>query len=212
MKRWYVLALVASIALFNVPPVQAATTSKLTVVGIAGDAWYNYDFNGEVASSTNVDWPTMMIFYGNAEVDKVKNAYSPWYPKRMGDVKNAAMNDVGTWFYDSDRGIKKTDCPPTGWFEHMRVYAPGGSDRMYNTNYGYWIMGTTHFDYNDGCSGAIHGYSETAESWFAQNARNIWGSGRVFEDWGWMFNGEPRRPEGNHIWESNGYSSYVNVP
>lgn len=37
-----------------------------------------YDFYSEIASSSNVDWPVTMVFYGHAEVDRVKMIYFGW--------------------------------------------------------------------------------------------------------------------------------------
>ncbi len=152
----------------------------------------------------------MMLFTNNATINKVKAAYQPWYPKTNNSPKKAYMNDGGLslWTWDTDSGIRLTNCPPYGWFEHLRVYAPPSTDRMYNTYYGYWILASTHFDGNDGCDNPAFGYSETAQGWFVQNARTIWRAAAVSENCCWMFNEEPLRYEGNHIWESNGYASY----
>lgn len=196
------------------PPVEAATASSLYDIGIREDHFYNYDFNGEVASAGNVDWAISLVFYNNAEIDKVKNALNPYLPYSNNGEKDAVVNDGGGYRYDGDRGRKVSPCPPTGWFQHYRVYADG-DDRLYNLDYGYWIIGSTHFDYNDGCSGAQHGYSETAEDWVAYWSGLVW-PGRVFGDYGYLYNYEGYRVETSegrpHIWENNGYATYVSVP
>jgi hypothetical protein len=198
------------------------TTTQLNQVGLAGDVWYNYDFTDQIANFDRVDWPVMAIFYNNADVTKIKNGYAQWYPKTSNSIKYAAMNDGNGFGYDSDRGVKLTACPPGGWFEHMRIYSHGDEvyDRMFNISYGFWVMGTSHFDLNDGCDGSEFGWSEIADSWFAQRARERWGANNVFEDCCAMFNVEqqnPRRVEldennRNHIWDSDGNATYVFIP
>lgn len=61
---------------FVIPvPASAATTSRLyNIQFYGGDQFYNYDFNGTPYNSTNVDWKIDLIFYNNAEIDKVKSA------------------------------------------------------------------------------------------------------------------------------------------
>lgn len=44
-------------------------------VNCDGKLWVNYDFLSQSISQSNVDWPIMIIFYGNATVNKVKSIY-----------------------------------------------------------------------------------------------------------------------------------------
>jgi hypothetical protein len=218
VRRFAFLAVLLSAGMFY--PVRsasaAATTSQLTVVYFQEDQWYNYDFRGDVAASNYVDWPNTAIFYNNSSVNKVKAALNPYMPSDDASTKYAAVNDGGGFQYDQDRGRKVTSCPPTGWFQHYRIFADA-DDRMYNTSYGYWNLVTMHFDYNDGCAGAQHGYSETADSWLAYWSRQVWGSWNVFEDYGYMYNPEPLRVDIDengryHTWWNAGYASYISVP
>jgi len=48
---------------------RGATTSNLTLLGVAEDSFYNYDFTSKTVSSSSVDWPVCLIFYGNADVN-----------------------------------------------------------------------------------------------------------------------------------------------
>lgn len=67
--RHGVISAVALVAIaVGIPPVEAATTSSLYDISVREDHFYNYDFNGEVSSSTNVDWAMSMIFFNNADM------------------------------------------------------------------------------------------------------------------------------------------------
>lgn len=62
IRRGIVSAISLVAMALGIAPVEAATTSSLYDLGIREDHFYNYDFNGEVASSNNVDWAISMIF------------------------------------------------------------------------------------------------------------------------------------------------------
>lgn len=213
------LAAVSCLGLVAVaqPPPATAGASNLTIVGLDNDEFWNYDFYGQTVDAGNVDWAIDLVFYNNANINKVKNALNPWY-SQTGGPKYEYMRDgpIGTFQWDQDSGRKITGCPPTGWFEHYRVYADPSDDSMYNVYYGYYVIGTTHFDYNDGCSGALAGYSETAEGWVAQHSGEAWGTNRVFYSCCTLYNAEAFRTETAggipHIWENDGYATYVSVP
>jgi hypothetical protein len=179
------------------------------VLGVAEDSFYNYDFLSKEATSTNVDWPVSMLFYNNAEIDKVKNIYFGLtifaYP--MYEL----LNDGAGWVWDEDRGTKGVVW--SGYlgsyvYLHMRVYAPYPQDYMYNTYWKYYILGTTHYDQFP--FEFWSGYSEYAENDFASIA--ISKGYTVFEDWGNFYNYEPYRVEDGHIWYNNGYATAVYVP
>lgn len=213
------LAAISCLSLIAVvePTPAAAGPSNLTIVGLDNDEFWNYDFFGQSAEAGNVDWAIDLVFYNNANINKVKDALNPWYPN-IGGPKFEYMRDGpnGTWKWDQDGGRKLTGCPPTGWFEHYRVYADPGDDSMYNVYYGYYILGSTHFDYNDGCSGQQAGYSETGETWIAYRSGQAWGTDRVFYSCCTFYNAEAFRTEMTdgipHIWENNGNATYVSVP
>ena len=197
-------------------PVDAATTAGLRELSSQEDRFYNYDFNSNVAAANNVDWAISLVFYNNAEVDKVKNALNPYLPHADNGIKTGGVSDDGgAYQYDGDKGRKVSPCPPAGeWFPHYRVYADG-DDQLYNTNYGYYVVGSSHSDYNDGCAGVEAGYSEWAEDWVAYWSHQVWPD-RVHQDYGYLYNAEPYRVETSdnrpHIWDNDGYATYVNVP
>ena len=58
----------------------------------------------------------------------------------------------GGWLWDQDGG-KKTDTPSClGSTRHFRIYAPPASDRFYNPDFGYYVVGTTHYDHHELCN------------------------------------------------------------
>ncbi len=189
-----------------VAPAMAATTQNLNILGIREDYFYNYDFLSRTASSTNVDWPVTMLFYNNADVNKVKNIFDGGIP---GGYMYLKLNDGAGWVWDRDTGTgtKHVSSVYDDRWLHMRIYADS-DDRMYNLNWGYYVLGTTHYD--EAWSESWSGYSEDAEEEYADEASS---SGyTVYEDWSYWYNPEPYRNESNHIWSNNGYTTAVNVP
>ncbi|MCA1706171.1 MAG: hypothetical protein LC808_24065 [Actinobacteria bacterium] len=193
---------------FQALPSDGATARSLVLLGFAGnDALYNYDFLSTSASATNVDWTANMMFRNNAEIDKVKSILTPEF-RNEGSVKYALLKDDTSYVWDSDRGMKNPagTCPSD---VHLRLYADG-DDRMYNLTDGFYIFGTTHIDWYEGCSGEQFGWSEDAESSFVNRFRNK--GYVVWEDCCDWFNWEPLRYQGNHVWDNNGLTSIVNIP
>lgn len=103
------------------------------------------------------------------------------------------MNDGYGFGADFDRGKKQSPCPPTyTWYRHYRVYAPNGTDTMYTTGgWGFYVIGTQHYDINDGCPYPAAGYSEIADGWMVGDARAAFGYSGVFEDYLYLWNEEP---------------------
>lgn len=200
LKALIVLSLIITT---SVLPAMAYSTSNLNILSIREDSFYNYDFASETASNTNVDWPVTMLFYNNANVNKVKNIFFIGF----GWLKYGRLNDGAGWVWDSDGGTKGSSSWYSDRWLHMRVYADS-DDRMYNLDWGYYVLGTTHYDQYP--SETWSGYSETAEEEFASIARSK--GYAVYEDWGNFYNNEPYRVEGDHIWSNSGYTTAVNVP
>lgn len=190
--------------------VDAASTSNLTTLSIDGDSFYNYDFDSESASSSNVDWPITMVHYDNAEVDDVKDIY--FGSTIFANTKYARMNDGG-WDWDSDKGTKSgqvySDELDDYVYVHQRIYAPNPPDYMSNSPWGNYVISTTHFD--EYPTESWSGYSEYAEDFFALSAS---GSYTVYEDWSDFSNDESYREEdsGSHIWFNDGDATAVEVP
>lgn len=210
------------------------STRHLSAVKIRGDVFFNYDFdpkdkNAPSASGDQVDWAVDFIFWNNAEVDKVKNGLrAAGDLDQIGGAMYESVSDGGPDYWDTDKGIKDTKCPglPTqpSIARHMRIYADpseqGGDNRLYNIDWGYYVIATSHFDYRECSTNGIRwsGRSERAENRIANTARAAWGSSRVAEDDLPLGNPEPWRVQGNpmrklaHIWANDGNATVVDVP
>lgn len=203
LKIFFLTALLITITAL---PGMAASTGNLTTLYIREDYFRNYDFLSDTASSTNVDWPVTMVFYNNADVNKVKNIF--FGSTLLAELMYENLNDGAGWVWDTDRGTRGDSSWYSDRWLHMRVYADS-DDRMYNLDWGYYVLGTTHYDHKS-VPHQWSGYSETAEEEFASKARNK--GYTVFEDWSNFYNNEPYRNENNHIWSNNEYATAVNVP
>ena len=189
----------------------SAGPGSLSVLSIQEDQFYNWDFvSNDDFSSSNVDWPVNMLFYNNAEVDKVKGIYWGNCHWPVASAKYARLNDGSGMVWDNDSGTKSPcDCTIWGNQPHMRVYADD-NDTLYNTSWGFYVLGTTHTDHNECGLNPWHGESEDTEGLIADRASDR--GYTVFEDWGNFYNAESWRREGNHIVENDGYATAVYVP
>ncbi|MDE3090452.1 MAG: hypothetical protein KGJ80_13805 [Chloroflexota bacterium] len=189
-------------------PAEAFTASRLSILGIYEDMFWNYDFlDNQGWNNTHTDWPITMLFYGNADVAKVKNIY--WGDTNFASVMYGSVSDDGwTFMWIPDDGTKDWGLVPcsTNPTLHMRVYG-----RLYNIGWGYYVLGTTHNDINE-CLPPyqMYGWSENTENEFGLIAQSK--GYPVYSNWGWFNNPEPDRWETNHFWQSNGYATAVYVP
>jgi hypothetical protein len=207
-KPFLLLALVGIIVALPLAS-RGATTSNLTLLMVAEDSFYNYDFTSKTVSSSNVDWPVSLVFYGNADVNKVKNIY--WGVTILANTMYAYLNDGQGFVWDEDRGTKGvvwSDCTNSYVWLHMRVYAPNPPDYLYNIYYGKYVIATAHYDQFPLESWS--GYTECAEKHLADIAKSK--GYTVYQDLFYFYNYEPYRIEGNHIWLNNGYATYIYVP
>ena len=184
-----------------------ASTPYLRTLGFGyGDSIYNYDFTSQTVSSSGVDWATSLLFYNNAEIDKVKNISSGkyWF---YGSKMNFRLNDSGFWEWDQDGG-KKTDTPSClGSTRHYRVYAPAAFDNFYNPNFGYYLFGTTHYDHHELCN-----------SWFDNSEGTEYDLANLFSgkgyytryDYAWFYN-QQYGNQGDHHWDNDGYATYIRI-
>jgi hypothetical protein len=209
------LAAVAALALSALAaPVHAASTGQLRPIKVdpsnSNNRIYNYDFNSQKLSRRNVDWGLDLVFYNNAEVDKIKDSlgYS-----NVGSRQNGRLNNGKGWFWDQDGGRKNFPCSFATFTNHYRVYADqAGGDRNYSPGLGFYVVGSTHRDVNE-CGGGtrVFGYSELAENDIAALATGLtdWQVYRNVYD---MRNREPLRREGDHRWHSNGLATMFRIP
>jgi hypothetical protein len=207
-KPFLLLALVGVIVALPLAS-RGATTSNLTLLMVAEDSFYNYDFTSKTVSSSNVDWPVCLVFYGNADVNKVKNIY--WGVTILANTMYAYLDDGQGFVWDEDRGTKGvvwSNCLNSYVWLHMRVYAPNPPDYLYNIYYGKYVIATAHYDQFPLESWS--GYTECAEKHLADIAMSK--GYTVYQDLFYFYNYEPYRIEGNHIWLNNGYATYIYVP
>lgn len=194
------------------PSAGAATAPQLTAISFGyGDSVWNYDFTTTSGASwRTVDWAVSLLFYDNATVNKVKAVtkqnFNYW---TVGGPMYSYQDDGSGGSYDSDRGVK-TDTPSCfGSTRHSRIYAPSSTDRMYNPTFGYYVFATTHIDHHELCNDWYDG-SESTEKDIGNLFR---GKGyQVDFDYGYLYNTEQNRVEGDHHWDNNGYATYIRVP
>jgi len=212
-----------------------ATTSKLTLLGVYEDRFYNFDFSSQRVSNANVDWPVTILFWGNADDPKVKKIYGinvPW----ASSMHFYLLDDPSKgWEWIEDRGVKYivrlgpwATCPNPNLvvidfgyvYMHMRVY---GSEHLnetivkynYNPSWGRYVLATTHMD--EFPFERWSGYSEIAEWWFVVQAQNK--GYPVAFNWAYFWNDDmseccitnPYADRDQHIWCQNGFASAVRV-
>jgi hypothetical protein len=191
----------------------AASTNRLALLRIYEDLFYNYDFRSTTVSKFNVDWPVDFLYWNDATINSVKFGLGFQGYTYNGDSFWFSLNDGGGWLWDSDKGVKTILCPIIGTAVHTRLYAPSGQDYSFNLNWGFYVLGTAHYDHNE-CNviGKWSGKSENAEQKIVSAAKRYWGDSNVHYDHLWFFNPEPERTEGNHKWLNSGYASTVRLP
>lgn len=200
----------------------AANSGSLKTIHVREDGFVNYDFEHEAARHTEVDWAVNFVFYGRATIDRVKSKLSPWL-WAPGSRMHAHVNNGDGWQWDSDGGIKSAWCSfrPGSSTLHLRVYAPPAYNYLYNGAWGMYVIGTSHFDYQECYKNSWFGRSELAEHLIANDARQV-SNWTVYEDYANFSNFQmayspslgkyvPYR-EGNHVWENNAWATFVHVP
>jgi hypothetical protein len=193
--------------------IEATAGNVPSWVNCDGKYWVNYDFLSQSISQSNVDWPIMIIFYGNATVNKVKNIYGG---TTIASTMNGAYNIGSGTQWDTDMGTKLsvTFGGPDGNDSdtlHLRIYAPPGTDYFDGNagSWGHYVIASAHFDFNPPWD-SICGYSEDCEHKALQIAANQGYS--VIYDYIYISNYESLRNASNHWWQSDGYVSLVYVP
>ena len=206
-----VVACAAALLAGHMPAASASSTNNLVVLLINEDRFYNYDFNSSNdLTPSNVDWGISLVFWNNAEVDKIKNTLNSPY-NAVGGAKYGRVNDGGGGITDSDSGRKTIKCPVYGQHaKHYRLYAPSSTDRLYNTGWGYYVLASTHMDHEECSTDKYFGDAERTEDDVAYQARRHgW---QTLQDYANFYNYEPVRQQGDHGWNSDGRATYIRVP
>ncbi len=207
-------AIAVALLLVAAAPAAAKTVPGIQQVSLGSGDWvYNYDFKSKDARADNVDWPVTLLFWNNAEVDKVKNKWCPWWDlfrcSGPGVYEYMLLKDGSSSYWDQDTGRKKSI---SGWDDswHVRFYAPYPSDRGYSLELGYWVVATTH-KHNDEITKTNKwtGYSEETEEKVANDLR---AKGWLVEDDKVWFNNVLDEWQGTSYLQSNGYATKIKVP
>lgn len=186
---------ILAVALMGTPDAAAdhdTTNNNNWLYGWPQAAWAQFDSNGS-SMTANVDWPAKLVFINNASINGVKNPLCDIGPTGnttgpycgIGLGKSMQMWTSAGWpAWDSDWGIKKgtSAIPPPicngQWVEHMRLYAPSNTDQFFNPAIGFFVVATTHLDYNDlpWCVVKQYGYSDVSAWWFRNGiaAQTTW--------------------------------------
>jgi hypothetical protein len=181
------------------------TPGNLMPIFVREDFFYEYDFVSKNCQNSKVDWAVDMVYWNNASVSKVKNIYK-W---GSGSTMYAYLSDGSGGAWDSDNGAKTGKRPDHSQL-HFRPYAYGGS-RMYNVDWGYYVIATTHYDWYENEPGytAFFGYSETAEQELVSITVNK--GYDVWYDHLNLYNYEYVRWDGDGLWMNDGYATTVDV-
>jgi hypothetical protein len=175
--------------------------------------FHNYDYLGESANCNAVDWATSIVFYDQADIDFVKSTLGDlgYEDSSTNGMHMPTKNGSTGVVWDRDAGKKEIACPAVGLeARHYRIYAPPATDYMFTLDWGYFVVGSTHWDANE-CPpiGTRHYDSEEVEQHIV---RTMGDEGYpVYSELYDFLNWEPYRVEGNSEWNNSGYASFVGV-
>jgi len=172
-----------------------------------GKYTYTYDFRGAAVNSQYVDWPISTIFYGNANINKVKNRLGVAFPVANGGRVYQFFEQPSASGFDSDRGIKDKAALCFGTDFHTRIYAPSATDYVYTTKFGYMVIGSTHKDHNDGCHGSYYDQNEQTEYRVWATILNARGAASVVAGNAYFLGNQNHSHQDNHLFNNNGYAS-----
>ena len=232
-----VLTFVLMGASFSAPPAKAnKATQPLYAVCLTD--WYcgsNYEFKSPSWTATNVDWMWDMMWWGNADVNKIRAYLLQYGHNNSGSVKTFFMYKGGPYNYEwpVDNG-RKNDAPQTCTNEHVYTFGPntlptGGGLGNVGNGWGYVVFGSTHQDKDEGsirfwCD-EEYGWSETAENltgnrFDANTGGGGWwtvydylGVGNAQYGWNTVTTpGDPGYEDKPHYWENDGSVTVVWTP
>lgn len=181
--RWHTTLAAAVVLLF--------ATSCLTGVDMIEDDWVQNWDRHSASQTAALDWPVNLIFIGPG-AHKVNTISTMLKVNGMtcdGSGKYLYLNDAHDAdglgpHYDADKGQKTPkdgflpcliSCAYTG--RHVRIYADMSDDRMWNSYWGFYAVGTTHWDFREGCDDESFGNSEEVEEYVAALLDS--------SNWGW---------------------------
>lgn len=234
MKKWrkHSIAAAGAIAATNLAPGAPAAEAAYVNQGtwfsmrfnMSGDSFDNYDYLERCENRTDmscgarnpneVDWAIDLLFRDNADIDRVKRTADYRFPRDEAGLKNQVISP-SVWGWDEDRGRKYHEggwgggtCPGNANM-HYRVYADGDDGALYNTEVGYFVVGSAHNDYREGCSGAYTGDNDAAEGYVADAFGD---KGYTVTKNAWDFFNKETIWQGNHRWSNNGLATQIRLP
>ena len=202
--------------------VPAAAFNELTY---GNHTIWNWDFDSDDAVRTNVDFPTDLLFYGDASEALVQNlAVAFGYGGKCSDLgytfcstENFSYANDGVWHWVTDGGKKNGLAFCTGSTRHFRDYGGDGTS-FYGPSLGYFVIGTTHEDHNEpngvpGCPATYYDDPEGTEEAATNSVVEAFATNGylAFVDYGDGHNAFTGS-SGNHDYNSDGYTSYIDIP
>lgn len=219
--------------------------SNRILPGLGSDVFWNWDFRRAINPivtdpSEHADWPVALIFTGQVSVDVAKLIWSGrsfqnpmWALAKDGGPHQLGRTTTTGNVWDRDEGAYLgRACIGHKW--HYRAYAPApqnsGDDRMYNLEWGYYVIATIHQDHHDPdpgpgndpliwrptihCfPGPWHGGTDKAEAKLADAAELYNGpSGFRFDalsHWRYLHNYDERGRRGRRVYDSDGWATRI---
>jgi hypothetical protein len=208
------LSITVLLLIFVLPSVAYAwTAANLNLRHVGDYFWYNYDFESESASSTNVDWPMSVIFFADNDDVDVDSAKSLLW-SHSGSAMHAKYYNVEGGFYDwdDDEGAKSAISDLNAW--HARIYADTDTGQCTHDGWGYYVIASTHRDY---LFALEYGYTNDANDHVCDKAADTLGNDAITDDFYNMYNYEEYREElgwgplPDHIWDFDGWAEGIDM-
>jgi hypothetical protein len=178
--------------------------------------------------TTNVDWADSILFYDGAYTTDVGKNVLGWGCEPKGipcaSEHGWSWQGDGNPAFDDAEGVKDS---PLGSFcggesTHIRVHGiPGGSaiagssGFRFNPFFGYWVWATTHVDHAESgappCPPPWYAEEDVAAARISAVAVSQPRVIRAFENCCFVWNIEPHRIDGDHIWQNDGQATYIHV-
>jgi Concanavalin A-like lectin/glucanases superfamily len=186
---------------------------NLADVTKAKDALVDYGFHEGCAAGSLNCLRDQLRWAAELQHMKLKDGRPSQDPTSRGSVTHLAQ-------WDQDRGAVQ-GWPVKGIRHHYRIYAPspdvGGDDRMYNLDWSFYVVATSHIDRDDHCHEAhlpnCHqwsGMNEDAERYIRKKA--IAAGYVVDANAVNMRNGHDPRPRGRKRFQNNGLATKIRLP
>lgn len=229
MKAATVIIMIIFISIININSIVfsgPATSNNHYILVIEEDMFYNWDYSVKDRNpeASDADWPLTILFWGYAEVDKVKNNYFGLW-SILALSRYAYLDDGYGWAWDSDRGRKahyEFDPPlditcedvvvhVEDVFVHIKFYANSSTDYNYNDAWGYYVLASTHLD--DWPDEDWAGFSSMARDLIAMYLSNKGLS--VINPWANFYNADPVCRVGTgdrHFNLHDGWAAAVYIP